>query len=131
LRLLLDEHYSHLIATRLRDLGHDVVAVTERIDLVGLRDADLFALMAAERRAIVTENWGDFQRQLPEAATPGMAHYGLLFTSRRRLPRDTETIGLYVRVLDDFLARHPVEDALFDSYAWLPARPLPSSNGAR
>lgn len=124
MRLLLDEHYSQVIAEQLRAHGHDVIAVTERSDLVGLKDVELFRLMAAERRAIVTENWGDFQRELRNAAVTGTTHYGVVFTSRRQLPRGKQTIGLYVRVLDDFLTRHPAEDALQNSYCWLPDRPL-------
>jgi hypothetical protein len=124
LRLLLDEHYSRLIAEQLRERSHDVIAVTERSDLIGLRDAELFALLPAERRAIMTENWGDFQRELQNAAATGMTHYGVLFTSRKQLPRGKQTIGLYVRVLDEFLTDHPAEDAFLNSYSWLPDRPL-------
>ena len=51
-------------------------------------------------------------------------HYGVLFTSRKQLPRSKKTIGLYVRVLDDFLSRHSAEDAMLNSYGWLPDRPL-------
>jgi hypothetical protein len=124
LRLLLDEHYSQLIAEQVRERSHDVIAVTERTDLIGLRDVELFALLPAERRAIMTEKWGDFQRELQNAAATGMTHYGVLFTSRKQLPRDKQTIGLYVRVLDEFLANHRAEDALLNSYRWLPDRPL-------
>jgi hypothetical protein len=125
LRLLLDEHYSSLIAEQLRGGGHDVFAVAERPDLVGVDDAALLALMASERRAILTENSGDFQRELRIAATTGSTHYGVVFTSRKQLPRARVTIGLYVRVLDEFLRRHPADDALLDSYVWLPDRPVP------
>lgn len=124
MRLVLDELYSKQIAEQLRERGHDVVSVTERPDLQGLLDTDLFALMAADRRAILTENWADFGRELEKAAAAGMTHYGVVFTSRQQLPRSRDTIGLYVRVLDDFLHRHPAEDALLNSYRWLPDRPL-------
>jgi uncharacterized protein with PIN domain len=40
-KLLLDEHYSPAIARQLRILGHDVVAVAERADLVSLSDDGL------------------------------------------------------------------------------------------
>jgi hypothetical protein len=125
LRLLLDELYSRRIAEQLRARGHDVVAVTERPELEGLSDAALFALMPTERRAILTENWRHFLGLLGEAAATSSTHYGVVFTSRRKLPRGAGTIGLYVRVLDDFLGRHPAEDALVGTYRWLPDRPLP------
>ncbi len=124
MRLVLDEHYSKQIAEHLRERTHDVVSVAERPDWQGLLDTDIFALIAAERRAILTENWGDFSRELEGAAAIGMTHYGVVFTSRQQLPRSRDTIGLYVRVLDDFLRRHPTEDALLNSYRWLPDRPL-------
>jgi uncharacterized protein DUF5615 len=120
----LDEHYSPLIAEQLRERGHDVVAVVERPDLAGRQDAELLSLMAGERRAILTENWGDFQRELQNAAAVGLTHYGVVFTSRSQLPRGRNTIGLYVRVLDDFLNRHQADDALIDSEHWLPDRPI-------
>ena len=124
MRLLLDELYSKRIAEELRTRGHDVVAVKERPDLEGLKDVELFPLLSAERRAILTENWADFQRLLDEAAAAGTTHYGVVFTSRRQLPRSKQTIGLYVRILEDFLSRHPAESALLNSYRWLPDRPL-------
>ena len=126
MRLLLDEHYSQSIAEQLRERGHDVVAVTVRADLVGLTDAELFRLMPAETRAIMTENWADFQRELHNAAATGLTHYGVVFTSRTQLPRSKETIGLYVRVVDDFLTRHPADEAILNSYRWLPEQPLAS-----
>lgn len=124
MRLLLDEHYSKVIAEQLRDRGQDVVSVTERPDLAGLKDFELFPLMPAERRAILTENWADFQRELRKAEAEGLTHYGVLFTSNKQMPRSKRTIGLYVRVLDDFLGRHPAEDALLNSYRWLPEQLL-------
>lgn len=123
MRLLLDEHYSKVIAEQLRDRGHDVVSATERPDLAGLKDFELFPLMAAERLAILTENWADFQGEMQKAEAEGLTHYGILFTSTKQMPRSKNTIGLYVRVLDDFLQRHPVEDALLNSYGWLPDQP--------
>lgn len=122
MRLLLDEHYVREIAELLRDLGHDAVSVSERPDLKGLFDEDIFRQARAERRAILTENWADFGRLFERAAADGTTHYGIVFTSRRRLPRGRATIGLYVRVLDEFLHRHPADDALASSFRWLPDR---------
>jgi hypothetical protein len=120
LKLVLDELYGQAIAVDLRERGHDVISVHERPDLEGLKDEQLFPLLAAEQRAIVTENWPDYQEEMCRAAAAGRDHYGVLFTSRKQLPRSKQTIGLYIRVLDDFLKRHPDEDALLNSYCWLP-----------
>ena len=120
MRLLLDELYSKEIAVQLRRHGHDVVSVKERPDLEGLKDWQLFLLLPAERRAILTENWSDHDREMQKANAAGMTHYGVIFTSRKKLPRGRGTIGLYVRILDDFLSRHPTDDALITTCHWLP-----------
>lgn len=120
MKLALDEHYSPVIAARLRERGHDVISVHDRSELEGMKDSQLFPLLAAERRAILTENWADYQEEMCTAAAAGRDHYGVVFTSRNRLPRGKRTIGLFIRVLDDFLTRHPGEDALRNDYRWLP-----------
>lgn len=120
MRLALDEHYSSVIAARLRERGHDVISVHDRPGLEGLKDWQLFPLLAAERRAILTENWADYQEEMRTAAGAGRDHYGVVFTSRNQLPRGKGTIGLFIRVLDDFLARHPDDDALLNDYRWVP-----------
>lgn len=122
MKLLLDEHYSPIIAEKLRDRGHDVISVNERPDLIGRDDHHVCVTMMGEQRAILTENWADFNDQIRLAAQTGSTHFGVLFTSPRSMPRGRETIGLYVRVLDDFLKRHEPLDALADNYAWLPDR---------
>lgn len=124
MKLLLDELYSKQLAVELRARGHDVVSVKERDDLEGLLDTQLFRLMSAEGRAILTENWSDYNRLIRQAADEGMTHYGVVFSSRQKLPRSRETIGRYVRVLDDFLTRHPTVDALLDSSRWIPDHPI-------
>ena len=120
MRLVLDEHYSQAIAEGLRKRGHDAISVHERPDLEGLKDPQLFPLLAGERRALLTENWADYHDEMRKAAQAGRDHYGVLFTSRRQMPRSKHTIGLYVRIVGDFLARHPDDDALLNSYRWLP-----------
>jgi predicted nuclease of predicted toxin-antitoxin system len=121
-KLLLDELYAKRIAEQLRGRGHDAVSVKERPELEGLRDEELFSRMAEEQRAILTENWADYDRLLGQAVDTGTIHYGVVFTSRRHLPRSRDTIGLFVRELDDFLRRHPTVDALLNSSRWLPDR---------
>lgn len=120
MRLLLDEHYSKLIAEQLRERGHGVVAAAEREDLTGLSDHEIFVLMSREHRTIVTENWSDFQRETHRAESDGLDHSGVVFTSSRRMPRGKRTVGLFVRVLHDLLERNPADDALKNTYRWLP-----------
>lgn len=121
---MLDEHYAKQIAEQLRARGHDVVSVKERPDLEGLRDEQLFHLLPAEQRAFLTENWADYDRLVRRAADEGTTHYGVLFSSRQQLPCSRDTIGLFVRVLDDFLTRHPDVEALLNSSRWIPDRPI-------
>lgn len=119
MRLLLDEHLSPEIARQLRSRRHDVEAVVERPDLVSLPDHELFARMAAERRAIVTNDVLDYVKLLNEALGVGDENYGLLLSDDRSMPRSKDTIGLFVRVLDEFLEAHPAEDALRNQLRWL------------
>lgn len=119
MKLLLDEHFSPRIAVQLRQRGHDVVAARERADLRGMSDADLFALMPAERRAILTEDAADFLPIECAATVRGTDHFGLVLTSPRQFPRMSRAIGRLVAALDAFLVAHPVVDALRRQTWWL------------
>jgi hypothetical protein len=118
-RLLLDEHYSPKIAAELRKRGHDVVSASERDDLRGLGDRELWNLASAEGRALMTENVADFMPFVREAAAEGTRHSGVVFTSPRSLPRGPRTIGLYVKRLGSFLRDRSADDALADRTHWL------------
>ena len=119
MRLLLDEHYSYLLAERLRAAGHDVVSVQERDDLLGSGDRELLRRAAAEGRAFMTEDVGDFVPLVREAAAAGDRHFGVLITAQKSLPRRKGAIGVFIRRLDSFLREHPTDDALADQIAWL------------
>jgi predicted nuclease of predicted toxin-antitoxin system len=119
-RLLLDEHLSPEIARQLRARRHDVQAAVERADQVSLPDQELFARMAAERRAILTNNVPDYVKLFNAALGQGEEHHGLLLVDDRSMPRARNTIGLFVRVLDELLQAHPAEDALRNQLRWLP-----------
>ena len=41
MKLLLDEMHAPRVAARLRERGHDAVAVKERAELIGMSDEDL------------------------------------------------------------------------------------------
>jgi hypothetical protein len=118
-KLLLDQYYSPKIAAELRKRGHDVVSAAERDDLRGLGDRELWNLVSAEGRALMTENVADFMPLVREAAAGGERHYGVVFTSPRSLPRSLGTIGGYVKRLDSFLREHSALDALADKAHWL------------
>jgi len=120
-KLLLDEHYSPEIARQLRTRGHDVVAVAERADLVGLSDDELLRRMARERRAIMTNNVKDFMPLASRVTLGADDHYGLLLTSDRSMPRRSGTIGRFVDTLDVFLQCHQGEDSYCNQVRWLSA----------
>lgn len=117
-RLALDHHYSRIIAEQLRNKGHYVVAAVER-GWEREDDETLFALCAAEQRALVTNNVADFTAIARGWAAQGQQHSGLIFTSDTSLPRTRGTIGTYLALLDDLLARHPAQDGFADLVHWL------------
>jgi hypothetical protein len=124
LKLLLDEHFSRLIAVQLRADGHDAICASERPELVGMSDADLFQAAHAEDRALVTENVGDFVLLARRATAAGIDHAGLVFTSYRTFSRSRAGIGPLVAALAALLNAHPDDRALWDRIVWLdPARP--------
>lgn len=118
MNLTLDHHYSRLIAEHLRDAGHDVVAAVER-DWQREDDESLLTLCAAEERALLTNNVGDFALLARRWAASGQSHCGLIFTSDASLPRTRDTIGKYVQHLDDLLRQHPDPSAFTDRIHWL------------
>lgn len=113
MKLLLDEHISPEIAQRLRDRGHDVIAVSERPELIARSDRAHFATMRDQRRAIVTQDLGDFRPLLESAASAGESTYGLICVpSNIRLRR--ETIGRLVDALDRLLRENPGDEAVVE-----------------
>jgi hypothetical protein len=118
-RLLLDEHFSPRIARELRARGHDAVAVAERADLIGRSDGAQLDAMAAEGRAILTEDVGDFAPLGRARIRDGGRHAGLIFTNPRRFPRSEEGIGALVRAAEALMIRHPEPLALENREVWL------------
>lgn len=117
-RLALDHHYSPIIAEELRNKGHDVVAAVER-GWDREDDEPLLALCTVERRALLTNNVSDFVAIARRWAVQGQQHAGLIFTSDTSLPRTRGTIGTYLTLLDELLARHPAQDSFADLVHWL------------
>lgn len=108
LKLLLDEMQPAAIAEQLRRRGHDVQAVTERPELRALADAAPFAAAQEERRAVVTENIGDFSSLADSSDSRGQAHHGLILIDPVKYPRgNRRTIGRLVKALDALLRDQP------------------------
>ena len=119
MRLLLDEMYPVALADQLRARGHDVSAVTGRPELRSLPDADVFGVAQTERRAVVTENIGDFTRIVDAADLRGEAHFGLVLIDPTKYPRGRQrTIGRLVKGLDRLLSEYPGNQATNRRY-WL------------
>lgn len=116
MRLLLDEMHAPSVAEVLRSAGHDVVAVAERATLRGLSDEEIRAAGAAEHRAVVTENVGDFAPLAASWATIPRDHAGLVLTSPRRFDRARVAYpGDVLAALAAFLDDPPVDGV---SWTW-------------
>jgi predicted nuclease of predicted toxin-antitoxin system len=111
-KLLLDEMFSKVVAEQLRARGHDVVAVTERDELRGLPDEDVFAWAQEADRGLVTDNHRDFAPLHHRWLASGRQHSGLILTSNHRFPRgQSSTTGKLVSALDKLLTTEgPLED---------------------
>ncbi len=110
-RLLLDEHFSPEIARQLRARGHDVLAVKERPELIGRSDRVHFASMSEQRRAIVTQDLGDFRPLLAEAMRAGTKTYGLVCVPAR-VSLSRKATGKLVESLERLLQQNPGDEAL-------------------
>jgi hypothetical protein len=114
-RLFLDAHVSgRVIASALRDRGHDVRAADEERDLDGSDDEALLELATSEQRVMVTFNVRDFARLVGEWAAGGKAHAGCLLI----VGIDHSEFGLTLRVIEGALATRPDQAAWRGYAAW-------------
>lgn len=93
MRLLLDEHISPLVTARLRALGHDAVAVTERDDLRGASDDRILEAAVAQDRVLVTYDVRDFGSLGARMAEAGEPHPGIVLVSSRRFSPSADNVG--------------------------------------
>ncbi len=92
--VLLDEMYPPALAKRLRDAGHNVVAVLDvEVGLTSRSDEDVLAWAARTNRCVVTENVADFAR----LAALGASDQGLVFVSAQRFPRTSAGLARLAR----------------------------------
>jgi hypothetical protein len=105
-KLALDNHYSPLIARRLRERGFDVVAAVE-VGWEAEDDEPLLGLCKGKNRCLLTNNVGDFAVIARAWQSEGRSHAGLIFTSDGGWPRSRETIGRYVDALAELMTAHP------------------------
>ena len=111
MRLLLDEHFSYLIAQALRADGHDVQAASE-IGLTGMPDEQLLVTAAQQGRVLVTNNVRDFVPLEREWAAAGDVHQGIIYTDDDSVARAVNQMGELLRRLTRVLDDHPDDDAL-------------------
>ncbi len=79
MRLLLDANLSPRgIAARLREAGHDVLALAEDVAFEGLPDPQVLELASAEQRVLITRNSRDFAPLARQWAEGGRAHAGII-----------------------------------------------------
>jgi len=119
LKLLLDEQQSRRVAEILRREGHDVVALNERPRQKPLSDAEVLEAAIVERRAVVSENAGDFSVLHRRWIERGRPHHGIVLTSSRRFPRRRDSPTPVLAALRALLRANPAEDALRDQLIWL------------
>jgi predicted nuclease of predicted toxin-antitoxin system len=121
-KLLLDEMISPKIARELRGRGDfDVQAIkADRPDLEAVANREIIRRIAAEQRALVTNDVLDFQLIHNQMLTAGEEHYGLIFTSDSTMPRNKASIPLWVSALERILTEHSAEDALKNRVRHLP-----------
>lgn len=79
MRLLLDENLSpRRIGCKLREAGHDVLALAEDATFEGLPDPQVLELAASEERVLVTRNSRDFAPLARQWAEARRSHAGII-----------------------------------------------------
>ena len=116
-RLLLDEMLSGEIARQLREAGHDVSAVVEDRDLIGVADDDVLARAAADGRCVMTANVRDFAALHAQWACAGRSHAGIVYAVTRVFPQDRSFLGALVNAFEFAIVHGQIVDALCGGHA--------------
>lgn len=105
MRLLLDEMIPAAVARQLRGRGLDAVAVSERSDLRGLSDPDLFERAQTESRAIVTYDCAGFLALAMQYQNASRTHHGVVLLNQRRFPQRSSSVGALVESIEALAPR--------------------------
>jgi predicted nuclease of predicted toxin-antitoxin system len=103
-KLLLDEMLSAVVAEQLRGRERDVEAVSERRELRGLTDRDLFEYAQGAERSLVTCNRDDFLELDRLYRGESRTHCGIVILNPRRFPQRPASIGPLVISLERLIA---------------------------
>jgi hypothetical protein len=100
IHLYFDEDVSVEIVENLRTRGFDVLSVRDA-GALGRSDDEQMLYAVFQKRAIVTHNRLDFEKQHVKFLENGMQHYGVIVAKRRR---DTEMVSKLLELLDTVTA---------------------------
>jgi hypothetical protein len=106
-KLLLDEMISAVIAEQLRARDRAVEAVSERRELRGLADEEVFEYAQATERSLVTYNQDDFLELDRRFRSQGRSHNGMVILNPRRFSQGSGSIGPLVTSIDRLIAAGP------------------------
>ena len=107
MKLLLDELISAVVAEQLRGRNCDVEAVTERRELRGSTDYELFEYAQTAEQAVVTYNRDDFLELDRHYRSENRWHCGIVILNPRRFSQGPASIGPLVGSLDNLMASGP------------------------
>lgn len=100
IHLYFDEDVSVSIVENLRTRGFDVISVRDA-GARGKSDDEQMLYAVSQRRAIVTHNRVDFEKQHSKYLEEGMKHFGVIIAKRRR---DAEVVAHLLALLDAITA---------------------------
>ncbi|MBX3269122.1 MAG: DUF5615 family PIN-like protein [Sandaracinaceae bacterium] len=91
---------------KLVELGHDALCV-EDAGLAGADDEVVYEHAVAQRRVVVTENFGDFSLLLERRLAAAQPSAPVVFVREASFPRRGRLADHLARALDAWAAEHP------------------------
>lgn len=112
MKLLLDEMISAVVAEQLGGRHRDVEAVSERRELRGLTDTDVFEYAQTAERSIVTYNRDDLLELDRRYRSQNRRHCGIVILNPGRFPQGPASVGSLVTSLNRLIAAGPLYESL-------------------